>query len=134
MTKKHPSKARHGKPSQRSSPGRNLLLMLTLVPLVIGILLILAWLLDMSIFEKPELHVTVGILFFLLSFTLSNVIQKRWMLAAGWGLLMCADIILLIWLQVWAQAAAIVVGLVGVVFLGREFYRQYQNQQQKGRK
>ncbi len=82
--------------------------------------------LDIDIFDEPQLHVTVGILFFLLSFFISNLLQKRWMLAAGWGFLMGADVIILVWLHVWAQAVAIVVGLVGFVFLGIEFYRQYQ--------
>ncbi|RJP46691.1 MAG: hypothetical protein C4583_18415 [Anaerolineaceae bacterium] len=126
MTKKTTSKSKSTGPARKSTPGRNLLLTLTLVPLIIGILLIGAWVLEIDIFDEPQLHVTVGILFFLLSFAISNVLQKRWMLAAGWGLLMGADIIILAWLHVWAQAAAIAVGAVGLVFLGIEFYRQYQ--------
>ena len=126
MTKKSISKNKQSDPQRRSTLGGNLLLTLTLVPLVIGIILIIAWALDISIFDEPQLHVTVGILFFLFSFTASNVLQKRWMLAAGWGLLMSADIIILAWLHVWAQSAALVVGLSGVVLLGIEFYRQYQ--------
>ena len=126
MTKKSTSKNKRSDPQRRSTLGGNLLLTLTLVPLVIGIILIIAWALDISIFDEPQLHVTVGILFFLFSFTASNVLQKRWMLAAGWGLLMSADIIILAWLHVWAQSAALVVGLSGVVLLGIEFYRQYQ--------
>jgi membrane-bound ClpP family serine protease len=123
MAKKAASKT---KPSRRSTPGGNLLLTLTLVPLVIGILLIIAWVLDFSIFDEPQLNVTVGVLFLLLSFALSNVLQKRWMLAAGWGLLMCADIIILAWLHVWAQSIALVVGLAGMVFIGIEFLGQYR--------
>jgi cation transport ATPase len=126
MTNKATSKNKQGSSRRKSSPGRNLLLTLSLVPLVIGILLIGAWVLDISIFDESQLHVTVGILFLLLSFTLSNVIQKRWRLAAGWGLLMFADIIVLIWFNVWAQMFAVSVGLVGVVFIGIEFYKQYQ--------
>ena len=126
MTKKSTSKNKRSDPQRRSTLGGNLLLTLTLVPLVIGIILIIAWALDISIFDESQLHVTVGILFFLFSFTASNVLQKRWMLAAGWGLLMSADIIILAWLHVWAQSAALVVGLSGVVLLGIEFYRQYQ--------
>ena len=135
MAKNPPSKGKQVKSVRKSTPGKNLLLTLTLVPLVIGILLIGAWALDISIFDEPVLHVTVGILFFLLSFTLSNVLQKRWMLATGWGLLMCADIVILAWFHVWAQSVAIAVGLVGLGFLGVEFYRQYQlNKLEKAKK
>lgn len=126
MTKKTASKSGRASTPQKFTPGRSLLLTLTLVPLVIGVILIGAWVLDIAIFDEPQLHVTVGVLFFLLSFTLSNLLQGRWMLAAGWGLLMCADVILLVWLHVWAQSAAAVVGLAGFVFLGIEFYRQYR--------
>lgn len=126
MTKKSTSKNKQVTLQRKSKPGSNLLLTLTLVPLVIGILLIVAWVLDIAIFDEPQLHVTVGVLFFLFSFAVSNILQKRWMLAAGWGLLLCADIIILAWLHVWAQSVALVVGLAGVVLLGIEFYRHYQ--------
>ena len=126
MTKKSMSKNKMDASRRKSTPGHNLLLTLTLVPLVVGILLIAAWVLDIAIFDEPQMLVTVGILFFLLSFTSSNVVQKRWRLAAGWGLLACADLIILAWLHVWAQSIAVVVGLTGLVFLGIEFYRQYQ--------
>ena len=112
----------------------NRLLMLTLVPLVIVSMLIGAWALDILVFGDYQSQVNVGIFFFLLSVAASNVLQKRWRLAAGWGLLMCADLVLLIWLEVWAQAVAIGIGLVGLVFLVIEFYHQYQQQRlEKGR-
>ena len=76
--------------------------------------------------EDPQSQVTIGILFFLLSFAASNALQKRWRLAAGWGLLMCADLVVLAWLELWAQVVAIGFGLVGLIFLIVEFYRQYQ--------
>ncbi|MEW6029643.1 MAG: hypothetical protein ACOYZ8_07635 [Chloroflexota bacterium] len=126
MTKRTVSKNKQDSPARKSPPGRNLLLTLTLVPLVIGIILIGAWVLDIEIFDEPQLNVTVGILFFLSGFTISNLLQGRWMLAIGWGLLMAADLIILAWLHIWAQGAAVTVGLVGLVFLGVEFYRQYR--------
>jgi len=111
------------------------LLTLTLVPLVVGLLFIGAWVLDVSVLDDPQAQVTVGILFFLFSFAASNALQKRWRLAAGWGLLMCADLVILAWLELWAQVAAIVLGLVGLGFLAVEFYRQYrQGQIEKARK
>ncbi|MGB8980881.1 MAG: hypothetical protein WCC12_03315 [Anaerolineales bacterium] len=121
MSKKRPVKNAKAAPG----PGRNVLLALTLVPPIIGLLLIAAWVLDIPIFDDPQSQVTVAVLFLLLGFALSNVVQKRWRLAAGWGLLMLADLVILVWLEVWAQAAAIGLGLLGLFFLGIEFYGQY---------
>ena len=76
--------------------------------------------------DSLQSQITVGVFFFLLSFTASNAVQKRWNLTAGWGILAVADLIVLAWLNVWAQAIASVVGLVGIVVLGIEFYKQYR--------
>lgn len=127
MPKKRSQK--NGKKSsskKRSSPTKNVLLSLTLVPLVIGVILIGAWVLDLELLENPQSQVTVGIFFFLLAFTMSNAVQKRWQLAAGWGLLAIADIVTLAWLNVAAQVIALSVGLFGLVLLGIEFYKQYR--------
>lgn len=129
--KKRSTNTKSARP-RRAAPGKNLLLTLTLVPLVIGILLIGAWALDFSVLADNESQLTLGILFCLLSFALSNVLQRRWWLAAGWALLVFSDLILLISLAVWAQVAAIAVGLLGLAFLVVEFYRQYrQNRVEK---
>ena len=117
--------------TQRSSPGRNVFLALTLVPLVIGIILIGAWVLDLEILDNQQSQITVGVFFFLLSFTASNAIQKRWRLATGWGLLAIADIVTLGWLNVAIQIVAISIGLIGVVLLAIEFYKQYQQGEKK---
>ena len=116
---------------KQASPGRNVFLSLTLVPLVIGIILIGAWVLDLAIFNDLQAQITVGIFFFLLTFTTSNAIQKRWRLTAGWGALAVADIVTLVWLNVVAQVVAIIVGLTGLVLLGTEFYKQYQQNKVK---
>jgi hypothetical protein len=108
------------------SPGRNVFLALTLVPLVIGLIFIGAWVLDLEILGTPQSQMTVGIFFFLVSFAASNALQKRWRLAGGWGLLAVADIVTLAWLNVAAQVIAIIVGLIGLALLGVEFYKQYQ--------
>ena len=55
-------------------------------------------------------QVTVGIFFFLLTFTASNAILKRWRLAVGWGLLAIADLVTLGWLNLAAQIVAILAG------------------------
>jgi len=126
MPKRAQKSIKNSSSKRESSPGRNVFLSLTLVPLVIGIILIGAWVLDLELLENPQSQVTVGIFFFLLTFTASNAIQKRWRLAAGWGLLAIADIVTLAWLNLAAQVVAISAGLVGIVLLGIEFYKQYQ--------
>lgn len=126
MTKKSASRNKQINSARRASPGHNLLLTLTLVPLVIGLLLIVAWVLDYVVLPDPQSQVIVAVLFFMLSFAASNAVQKRWKLATAWGLLMCAGLVLLAWLQVWAQIVAICLGLVGLGFLVVEFYKQYQ--------
>ena len=116
---------------KKSSPWKNILLALTLVPFIIGVILIGAWVLDLELLENPQSQVTVAVFFFLLTFTLSNAIQSRWRLAAGWGLLAIADIVTLAWLNLAAQIIAIVLGVIGVVLLGIEFYQQYQQGKMK---
>jgi len=115
---------------KRSSPGKNILMTLTLVPIIIGVILIGAWALEIEVL-KNQSEVTVGVLFFLIGFTASNALQKRYKLAAGWGALAVADLILLTWLSVWAQGVALVVGLIGAVYLGIEFYKQYRQDKEK---
>lgn len=116
-----------------SSPGKNVFLALTLVPFAIWIIFIGAWVLDLELLENPQSQVTVGIFFFLLTFTASNAIQKRWRLAAGWGLLAVADLVTLAWLNLAAQIVAILTGMVGVIMLGIEFYQQYQQGKAKSK-
>jgi len=129
------SKKNNRKSSKKqNSPGKNVLLSLTLVPLVIGIILIGAWALDIELLDNPQSQITVGIFFFLLTFTTSNTIQKRWRLAGGWGLLAAADLVTLAWLNVAAQIIALSVGVVGLVLLGAEFYKQYQQNKMKTNK
>ena len=83
-----------------------------------------AWVLDIEIFDNLQSQITVGILFFLLSFAASNALQKRWRLAAGWGILAVADLIVLAWLDIRAQVVALSVGSIGAALLGFEFFRQ----------
>lgn len=116
-----------------NSRGRNLLLALSLVPLIFGVLLIITWALEIEIFSDPQLHITVGFLFMLFSFFISNVIQKRWLLAAGWGLIMLADLVILTWLHVWAQTVAAVIGVGGLVCIGMELYRRYRYKAEKSK-
>jgi hypothetical protein len=123
MAKKSAKKNKRKK--KRNSLGKNILLTLTLVPVVLGLLLVLAWALDLEILQNQS-EVQVGIFFLLAGFTLSNTLQKKYRLAAGWGSLAVADLIILTWWNIWAQGVASIVGLVGLTFLGIEFYNRYQ--------
>ena len=126
MAKKSSKKSTKKTTTKRSSPAKNVFLALTLVPFVVGVIFIGAWVLDLEVLDTPQSQVTVGIFFFLISFVASNAIQKRWRLAAGWGLLAVADIVTLVWLNVAAQIVALSIGLIGVILLGIEFYSQFQ--------
>jgi lipoprotein signal peptidase len=107
-----------------------LLLALTLVPLVIGGLLILAWGLDMVIWDPPETQVWVGILFILFSFAASNSIQRKWYPAIGWGLLAIADFMLFRWIILPIQILAGIFVVIGVGLIIYEVYRTRQTQHQ----
>lgn len=126
MAKKSTSKNKKPPIKKKSTPGRNVFLALTLVPLVIGLIFIGAWVLDLEIVDAPQSQMMVGIFFFLVSFVTSNALQKRWRLATGWGLLAVADIVTLVWLNVVAQIVALSAGLIGMIVLGIDFYHQYQ--------
>ena len=106
-------------------------LALTLVPLVIGGLLILAWALDMNLFEQPETQVYIGILFILIGFAASNAIQKNWNLLAAWLLMAAADLILLVWVNLYIQVLGFLLGGLGLTLLLYEFYKRYQEQRKK---
>jgi len=111
-----------------------LLLALTLVPLIIGFLLIGAWVLDLSIFDDPQSQPLVGTLFILFSFAASNALQKKTNLAIGWFLLTLADLTLLLWVELWAQILALIAGLAGISFLLAAFYRQWKADKEKSKK
>lgn len=118
----HTSRKRNA-PSNAPSP---VFLTLTLVPLIIGVILIGAWALDIAWLEDLQSQLYVGILFLLVSFTATNALLRRWRLATGWGFLLVADVVLLAWLQVWAQVVALALAAIGVGLLAVEFYRQYR--------
>lgn len=103
-----------------------LLMALTLVPLVIGGLLILGWALDIFLWENAITQIYVGILFILTSFALSNGLQKHWYAASGWALLAVSDVVLLVVINLFSQIAAFGLGAIGLLLLGMEFYRRWQ--------
>lgn len=120
------------KKSKRNS--NNILLSLTLVPMVIGLLLIGAWAIDIYIFDVPETQTLTGMLFILFSFAASNILQKKTRLAVGWSFLTVADVVLLLWVELWAQIVAIILGVVGVGIILYEFYHRWQEERSKAKK
>jgi hypothetical protein len=120
------------KKSKRNS--NNILLSLTLVPMVIGLLLIGAWAIDIYIFNVPETQTLTGMLFILFSFAASNILQKKTRLAVGWSFLTVADVVLLLWVELWAQIVAIILGVVGVGIILYEFYHRWQEERSKAKK
>jgi len=127
-TTKKTSKTKEVRPSWK-----NLLLALTLVPLVAGVILLAAWVLDFKLIGELESQVWVGVMFILLSFTLSNLVQERWRLFAAWLLLLVADVVLLAWVNLTAQIIAIILAVIGVILLGIEVYRHFEGQAQQGK-
>lgn len=123
----HPKTVRSKKTASVPSWSR-ILLALTLLPLISGALLIIAWALDFEIWE-PQTQITIAMLLILISFALSNAVQKKWLLAAGWALLAAADFLILSPLDPFLKITGAVVGVIGVILLGVEFYRRFKAQQ-----
>jgi membrane-bound ClpP family serine protease len=132
MAPKRPNKSRTDKNSPNQAKWLRLLLALTLVPLIIGVLLIGAWALDIYIWEPPENQVVLAVLFILLSFVTSNALQKRWQASIAWLFMLVADWVLLTSYNVTFQIGAFILVGIGVILLGIEFYRRWQQQKQSG--
>jgi len=135
MAKKTQNSTRRSRKSrQKDRPGwSKLLLTLTLVPMVMGVLLILAWALEFDLWGAPEDQIVVGFLFILFSFAASNAIQRNWRLSGGWALLAVADLLVLSWLEIWIQVLSMLAGAAGLALIVLEFVQRYRDQQ-KARK
>lgn len=107
------------------------LLALSLAPLILGVVLIGAWSLDITLIGELESQIWIGLLLILFSFTLSNLLQKKWGLFAGWLLLTIADFLLLKLVDLRVQIFALVLAALGMGFLIIEFYKQYLRQSQQ---
>ena len=110
---------------------RRILLALTLAPLILGVVLIGAWSLDITLIGELENQIWVGLFLILISFTLSNLIQKKWVLFAGWLLLSIADYLLLRVVELRVQIVALALAAIGIGLLLTEFYRQFRSQSQQ---
>lgn len=128
MTKRSSGKVKPVPPKRTKPNKQNIFMSLTLVPLVIGGLLILAWALDIFLWENPQSQIFVGILFILLSFAASNALQKNLYAAAGWALLAVADLMLLVWVNLQLQIFAFLIGGIGLVLLLYEFIQRWQRE------
>jgi hypothetical protein len=105
---------------------RNPWLVLSLVPLIIGALMVIFWGLDIYLWEPADTQITIGVLFILLSFASSNAIQKNWYPAVGWILIAVADFVILTSLVGWIQIIGFVVGGIGLILIGIEFYQRWK--------
>ena len=107
------------------------LLALTLAPLILGVVLIGAWSLDITLIGELESQIWVGLFLILVSFTLSNLLQKKWDLFAGWLLLTIADYLLLKLVDLRVQILALALAAIGMGLLIVGFYRQFRRQSQQ---
>jgi hypothetical protein len=100
-------------------------LSLSLVPMIAGLIFIVAWAFDFELIKPLSNQISVGFLFFLISFAMSNLFQRRWNLFIGWTLLMLADLTTLIIVNsLPAQIFGLVLALAGLVFLGTEYFKR----------
>lgn len=122
MAEKNKSKLENPQGARR----RNLLLALTLVPLIAGVLFITAWAFDIRLVGRLEDQAFLGLLFILAGFALSNLIQGKALLAAGWTLLFIADFLLLTQVRIQVQIPALILAVLGLGIILFEFYRHYR--------
>jgi hypothetical protein len=108
----------------RKVPWRRLLLLLTLVPLGVGVLLIISAFTGVVVWGAPREQVIMGGFYVLFSFIAANAIQKEWVLAGGWTVLgLAAWLVLNRQETVTRIIAAALLGM-GVAALSRELLRR----------
>lgn len=110
---------------------RQLLLIASLVPVLVGLFFFVASWFEIRVFGTDETQTLAGALLALGGFAAANAVQGLWRLAAGWGLCGIA-----VWLAVtapqqevrWVAAA---VGLVGLGLVLVSFIARYRQVRQK---
>jgi hypothetical protein len=126
---KRTSLSRVSSSSRSSAPGfswKNFFLLVSLLPIAAGVLLIIAWALDLLVWDAP-IQISIAIFSLLLGFTISNAAQQNWVLTAGWLLLAVGDLLFLSpRIEILYGAIALVAaGILLVVFeLARRFLKQ----------
>lgn len=117
MTKRSTPKSKKRTTPNTQPNWVKLALALTLVPLVAGILFIILWAIDIYLWDDPLAQALVGVLFILISFSANNALQRKWVPAAGWGLLFLADLLLLTSMDLRLQIPALIAGFAGAGLL-----------------
>ena len=140
MSTKRSKRAKHSSvkplvspPKERKTPWQKLFLMFTMAPMALGLLLIIATLIDVVVLGSLELQIVLGVLCILAGFVASNALQKQWNLMIGWGLLGVAIVLWANWLDVWVRVIAYVLGGLGLFFLAKEFAQLFQQQQRNSK-
>jgi hypothetical protein len=105
-------------------PWQQRLLLLSMVPLAVGILLIIGALTGAVIWGTARKQLVMGGFYALFSFVASNLIQKHWVLAGCWTLLGVAIWLVLNQQQTEARIMAAAFLAIGVALLSREFLRR----------
>ena len=108
----------------RKVPWRRLLLLVTLVPLGVGVLLIISAFTGVVVWGAPREQVIMGGFYVLFSFIASNAIQKEWVLAGGWTLLGLATWLVLNRQETETRIIAAALLGIGVAALSRELLRR----------
>jgi hypothetical protein len=103
---------------------RQRFLLLSMVPLAVGVLLIIGALTGAVFWGTAREQFVMGGFYALFSFVASNLIQKHWVLAGCWTLLGLAAGLVLYQQQTEAKIMAAALLAIGVALLSREFLRR----------
>lgn len=128
--KRSPQRRRAVQTAPQMARWQQLLLLVTVVPMLAGIFLFVASWFDIQLFGTPESQTIAGALLALLGFAAANALQKLWRLALGWLLIAVG-----VWLAtaapgtplLWAGVAVGAVGLALVLWAFVERYRQVRS-------
>jgi len=106
---------------------RQVLLLLTIVPMATGVVLFVAAWADLIILGTQMGQTIAGALLAFWGFAAANALQERWMLAGGWAALGGA-----VWLlmgrstETWALGLGGIAGAVALILLGLAFIKRYR--------
>lgn len=136
MSGKRSSTRRPTSPAPADSSDRRArsLLALTLIPLIVGLVLIFTALVGLTLWGSWAAQAVAGGLLVLASFAASNALQKQWLLAAGWLLVGAGIGLGFSLVQTWATVAAFLMGGLGLYLLLNEFIKRGWERQRRARK